>query len=375
MSFNEPRPGIQLTDAMRVDWLRLIRSENVGPATFADLLRQYNTASEALAALPELASRAGRKQLRIASESDVEREIELVHRKGARLVCMGEPDYPPALRNVDSPPPVITIAGSSDTLTRHAVAFVGSRAASLAGIKLTKQLAQTTGEAGYAIVSGLARGIDAAAHEASLTTGTVAVFAGGIDHIYPRENEKLAHAIVDQGGALITEMPFSWKPRSQDFPRRNRIVAGMALGLVVVEAARRSGSLISARLAAEAGRLVFGVPGSPLDPRSEGANHLIRGGAELITSAQDILDALAPMQERQDQAGYSLDEGDGDTFKGEPTPSDEQSFISALGHTPTDLDELIRHTGLPMGTVHLLVVQLELAGRLERLTGNKVVLV
>ncbi|MEL7272498.1 MAG: DNA-processing protein DprA [Pseudomonadota bacterium] len=367
-----PRPGIPFTEAMRLDWLRLIRSENVGPATFADLLRRYNTAGEALEALPDLAGRAGRKTLRIATPADAEKELEKVQRKGARLVCMGEPDYPPALRAADSPPPVLAVAGSGDCLTRPSVAFVGSRNASLSGIKLTKQLAGETGAEDYTIVSGLARGIDAAAHEAALSTGTVAVFAGGIDHIYPRENERLAHAIVDNEGALVTEMPYGWKPRAQDFPRRNRIVAGMALGLVVVEAAKRSGSLISARLAAEAGRLVFAVPGSPLDPRSAGANHLIRQGAELITCTQDILDALAPMQKVQNQTAYTLDEKDEDAFNGQPTSTEEQLFISALGHTPTDLDELIQHTGLPLGTVHLLIIQLELAGRLERHTGNRV---
>ncbi|MEM9733990.1 MAG: DNA-processing protein DprA [Pseudomonadota bacterium] len=368
----QARPGIPFTETMRLDWLRLIRSENVGPATFSDLLRQYNTASAALEALPELAGRAGRKTLRIANQADAEAELERTHKKGARLVCLGESDYPPALRAADSPPPVLAVAGSGECLTKHAVAFVGSRNASLAGIKLTKQLAKETGAEGYSIVSGLARGIDAAAHEAALTTGTVAVFAGGIDHIYPRENERLAHAIVDQGGALITEMPFGWKPRAQDFPRRNRIVAGMALGLVVVEAARRSGSLISARLAAEAGRVVFAVPGSPLDPRSEGANHLIRNGAELITNSQHILDSLAPMKEMGQQTRYTLDETDRAEFQNQPTPSDEDVFVSALGHTPTDLDELIRHTGLAVGKVHLLVIQLELAGRLERHTGNRV---
>ena len=271
--------GIVLTDQQRLSWLRLIRTENVGPSTFIELIKRFGTADRALDELPALVARSGRKSIKITSVAQAEAEFAKLTNFGARLVCLGEPDYPAALRAADAPPPVLTVVGSTEALTRHAVAFVGSRNASLAGAKLTGQLVSGVAAADYVVVSGLARGIDSAAHKASLHTGTIAAFAGGIDQVYPEQNEPLAHAIIDQGGAIISEMPFGWQPRAQDFPRRNRIVAGMALGLVVVEAAHRSGSLITARLANEMGRLVFAVPGSPMDPRSEGTNELIRQGA------------------------------------------------------------------------------------------------
>ncbi len=372
-----PKPGIALSQDQKLEWLRLIRSENVGPATFVDLINHFGSASAALDALPEMAQRGQPgKTIRIASVGQAEAEMEKIDRLKARLVCLGEPGYPPALRSSDGAPPLLTVLGSEDILTQTTIAFVGSRNASLSGIKFTRELASAVGDKGYATVSGLARGIDSAAHEASLSTGTVAVFAGGIDHIYPRENASLVSAIVENGGAVVSEMPFGWTPRAQDFPRRNRIVAGIALGLVVVEAARRSGSLISARLANEMGRLVFAVPGSPLDPRSDGANHLIKQGAQLITSAQDIIDAIAPIAEEPTQSGYSLDEEGKDTSDIDaPSESDREKLISAIGHAPTDVDELMRFTQLGAGTLQMLLLELDLAGKLERHSGNRVSLV
>jgi len=324
-----PNAGIQLSDQQRVAWLQLIRSENVGPATFRDLINHFGTATTALEALPELASRGnGPKQIKIASQRQAEQELTRLEKLGGRIICLGEPDYPSALLASDGSPPVISVLGSVQTLSRNAVAIVGSRNSSLSGVKLTKIFARDIAKADYVIVSGLARGIDTAAHEASLSRGTVAIFAGGVDHIYPSENKALADQIIAQNGAIISELPLSWKPRAQDFPRRNRIVAGMSLGILVVEAARRSGSLITARLANEMGRLVFAVPGSPLDPRSEGTNGLIKQGALLVSNADDILQALEPLSETNQQASYSLNEEDTKTlFSAEPDASDRSMVL------------------------------------------------
>ncbi len=367
-----PKTGIPLADTQKIAWLRLIRSENVGPATFMELIRRFGTASNALEALPELAARGRGKKIKIASKDEAEREREQIDRLGATIVCLGEPDYPTALRAADAPPPLITVKGSTDILTQNTIAFVGSRNSSIAGVKLTQSLAKEVSAAGYATVSGLARGIDSAAHTATISGGTMAVFAGGIDHIYPFENVDLATAIVENGGALISEMPFGWQPRAQDFPRRNRIVAGIALGLVVVEAAKRSGSLISARLANEMGRLVFAVPGSPLDPRSEGANHLIKQGAQLITNAEDILEAIQPLSTSSHQSGYSLEEPHGDLSDDEPSKSDRETLMQAIGHTPTEIDDLIRFTGMAPGKVQMILLELDLAGLIERHSGNRI---
>ncbi len=370
-----PSPGITLSDDQRLAWLRLVRSENVGPQTFRDLINHFGTAATALEALPDLAAkgRSGKK-IQIATISDTERELAELDQLGGKIICVGERDYPTALRAIEAAPPVLSVIGNTEILSKSVVAFVGSRNASLSGIKLTRQLASQTGQADYVIASGLARGIDAAAHEASLQTGTIAVFAGGVDHIYPHQNTHLAHDIVANGGALVSEMPLKWQPRAQDFPRRNRIVAGLSLGLVVVEAARRSGSLISARLANEMGRLVFAVPGSPLDPRSEGANHLIKQGAQLITSAQDITNAIAPLTQQNSQATYSLNEDESvrPLPSAPPDESDRQRLLSALGPTPTDVDELIRFAKIEPAKMQLLLLELSLGGQLERHPGNRV---
>ncbi|MGB3834071.1 MAG: DNA-processing protein DprA, partial [Mesorhizobium sp.] len=268
--------GPRLSDRQRRAWLRLIRTPNVGPATFRDLVNRYGSAENAIAMLPELTLAGGAMQrVRIPSVEETEAEMEAADRFGARFVCLGEPDYPPILRTVDHPPPVLALKGEAAVLRLPAVAIVGSRNASLAGIKLARNFAAELGRDGYCVVSGLARGIDTSAHQGSLATGTVAVLAGGLDMPYPPENVELFEEIAARG-AVVSEMPFGWQPRAQDFPRRNRIVAGLGLGLLVVEAAKRSGSLISARLAGEMGRLVFAVPGSPLDPRAGGTNGLLK---------------------------------------------------------------------------------------------------
>lgn len=257
----------RLSDRQRIAWLRLIRTESIGPATFRELINRFGSAEAALEILPELVMSGGTKRLpRIPSVATIEGEIETARLAGAALVALCEPDYPPMLKRMEQPPPIIAVKGNPAVFQQPSIAIVGARNASLAGMKMARMLAGDLGREGYAIVSGLARGIDTAAHQGSLSTGTVAVLAGGLDRPYPPENVALSNQIADQGGAVVSEMPFGWEPRAVDFPRRNRIVAGLALGLVVVEAAMRSGSLISARLAGEMGRLVFAVPGSP--PRS-----------------------------------------------------------------------------------------------------------
>jgi DNA processing protein len=286
--------GIVLTDRQRFDWLRLFRTEGVGPRTFRGLVNRFGGAGAALEALPE-ASRAAGRPVKPPAVADIEREIEQGRRLGVRFVALGEDGYPSPLAATRDAPPVIAVRGSLAALAKPMVALVGSRNASANGLRFTQMLARDLGDAGFVIVSGLARGIDTAAHRASLGAGTVAVLAGGHGRVYPSENEPLLDEIVDTGAA-ISEMPFTVEPRARDFPRRNRIVAGLAMAVVVVEAARRSGSLITARLALEEGRELFAVPGSPLDPRAEGANDLLHAGeARLCRQAQDIVCELEPM--------------------------------------------------------------------------------
>ena len=291
-----PRAGsaIELSDRQRLAWLRLIRSENVGPATFRALVNQFGGAEAALGALPALSRRGGRASIRICTEEEAAAELEAAERAGARLVAMGEKGYPPALTHVDAPPPLLCVKGRLELAEGPIVAMVGARNGSAVGQKLTRQLATELGLEGFVIASGLARGIDTAAHLAALERGTIAVLAGGIDVAYPPENADLQRAIGEQG-LLLTERSPGFAPRGKDFPRRNRLISGISLGVVVVEAAERSGSLITARFAGEQGREVFAVPGSPLDPRSAGTNNLLKQGACLVTGSRDIVDALAPM--------------------------------------------------------------------------------
>ena len=368
------RRGVELSERQRLSWLRLIRSDNVGPATFRQLINVYGSAEAALEALPELARRGGARQtVRIAPVSEAEQEIDATAKLGARIVGIGEPDFPALLRQSDNPPPMVTIKGSAAVFDLPAVAMVGARNASLAGIKFTRKIASDLGSEGYAVVSGMARGIDAAAHQASLSTGTIAVLAGGLDHPYPPENIALFNEIPERGGAIICEMPIGWEPRARDFPRRNRIIAALGLGLVVVEAAKRSGSLISARFAGELGRLVFAVPGSPLDPRSEGTNGLIRNGAILITCAADVSEVLAPMIGRPPvPEGIEEPAREGDQVQ--PSDAARERVVEALGSTPVSVDEIIAHTGLKTQEVLLILLELDLAGRLERHSGGRVAL-
>ncbi|SEQ47133.1 DNA processing protein [Devosia sp. YR412] len=366
-----PSPGANLTDAQRISWLRLIRTDNVGPATFRQLLNRFDSAEAALDALPGLLKRTG-KPVRITSQSAAEDEIAGLSRYGARLVASSEDDYPALLRYIPASPPLITMAGGTNLDWQRTVGIVGARNASAAGIKMTRTLAMDMGERGYTVVSGLARGIDTAAHKATLATGTIAVLAGGFDKIYPDENIPLAHDILDQGGALLTEMPLGWEPRARDFPRRNRLVSGLSLGIVVVEAAKRSGSLITARLALEQNRDVFAVPGSPLDPRAEGGNALIQQGARLITCAEDILETLGSADPTR-SALFDRD-WEPDLVPDAPPPSDDDRsrLLSLLTSTPVEVDELVRQSGLSVSALQMLLLELDLAGQIEWSSGQLV---
>lgn len=357
-----------LSPSQRVSWLRLIRSDNVGPSTFRRLINRFGSAEAALDALPALAHRGGGRHIRIATPAEAADEIARIEAIGARLVAISEDGYPPHLRHVAGPPPLLTVMGTGALANLRAVGIVGARNASAAGRRMAQILARDLGQQGYAVVSGLARGIDAAAHHAALDTGTIAVMAGGLDRIYPTENIDLAHAIVENHGALVTEMPLGWEPRARDFPRRNRLVSGISLGVVVVEAAKRSGSLITARLALEQDREVFAVPGSPLDPRAEGGNTLIQQGAKLVTCARDIVNELThadptrlPLFEDEDD-----EEKSAATLTAEPTPTDRSRLLEALSHAPTAIDVLIQATGLSAPILQILLLELELAGRIER---------
>jgi DNA processing protein len=359
----------KLDPEQRLACLRLIRSDNVGPVTFRELINHYGGAVQALDALPELAKRGGRT-LRICPQDRAERELQAAERIGARIIFTIEPGYPALLAHVDAPPPAVYIKGDARLLQKPAVAVVGSRQASAAGITLARRFGSDLGRRGLVTVSGLARGIDAAVHEASLSTGTIAVLAGGIDYIYPPENARLQAAIAEKG-CLVTEMPPGFEPRAKDFPRRNRLVSGMAHGVVVIEAARRSGTLSTARMAGEQGREVFAVPGHPLDPRAEGTNHLLKSGATLVTSADDVLEALAPAL-----AGASLIMEPHAAFEDVPPAplrpppligtSDRDRVVVAMGPQPIPIDDLARATDLGARELRVILMELDLAGRIER---------
>src|ERR1043165_2036848 len=291
-------PSTNLSDTERLNRLRLIRSDNIGPRTFYALLRLCGDAATALERLPELARRGGAARAgRIFGEEDARAELAACKKLGIELVAPGEAFYPPRLALIDDAPPLLGVRGTQEALMRPMIAIVGSRNASGAGLKFTERLARDLGDAGFAVASGLARGIDQAAHRAARDSGTVAVLAGGHDRVYPPEHEDLLEAML-QSGAAISEMPLGHVPRARDFPRRNRLISGIAVGVVVVEAAHRSGSLITARIAAEQGREVFAVPGSPLDPRAAGTNDLIKQGATLTTEASDVINAVEPIMGR-----------------------------------------------------------------------------
>ncbi len=371
-----PLPQAPLDGAQRLACLRLIRSDNVGPVTFRELINHYGGADRALDALPELSRRGGRRHaIRICPREVAEAELDAARAIGAQPLFTIEPGYPPALAAVDVPPPLLYVKGNVGHLARPMLAIVGARNGSAAGQKLARLFASRIGAAGFVIASGLARGIDAAAHEAAIDTGTVAVLAGGLDNFYPPQNAALQRQIGERG-CLVTENPPGFVPRAQDFPRRNRIISGVALAVLIVEAARRSGTLITARLAGEQGREVFAVPGHPLDPRAEGTNGLIKTGATLVTEPDDILQALAPLlRAPQAPAMYGVPAGvDAAPAErsrsapdvGEVLDRERLRLLDALGPAPVDIDELGRTTGLSARVIQIGLLELALAGRLER---------
>jgi DNA processing protein len=371
-SGDSKQPSNHLSETERLNRLRLIRSDNVGPRTFNSLIAHFGDARAALERLPDLARRGGAARSgRICSEEEARAEIAAAKRIGVLLVAPGEAAYPPRLATLEDAPPLLSVRvrAEPDVLIRPMIAIVGSRNASGAGLKFAGQLARDLGDAGFVVISGLARGIDQAAHRATVESGTVAVLAGGHDRIYPPEHQELLAALLDQGGA-ISEMPLGHVPRAHDFPRRNRLISGASLGVVVIEAAHRSGSLITARMAAEQGREVFAVPGSPLDPRAAGTNDLIKQGAALVTEASDVINVIQPIMERP----IVLDarEGDDGPLDFDTDPGERGRIVALLGPSPVSLDDLIRMSGLSPAIVRAVLLELELAGRLERHGGGLV---
>lgn len=348
-----------------VDRLRLLRTPGIGPVTFRQLIMRFGTPAAALAAVPDLARRGGGKAPALRTRQDAEREIARVDKLGAKFLAVGQGLYPRLLAELEDAPPLIIARGNLNLLDRQAVAIVGARNASAAACRFARGLAHDLGQQDLIVVSGLARGIDSAAHDGALATGTIGVIAGGIDIFYPPENEERQEALYERG-LVLAEMPPGTEPRARHFPYRNRIIAGMSSGTVVVEAAPRSGSLITARLAAEAGRDVMAVPGSPLDPRAQGCNQLIRDGATLIQNAADVVEAIRPFESRVRSAPstYEPQELNGDDALG--------LVEELLGPSAVPVDEIIRLSGASSGAVQMALLELDLAGRLDRHAGNKV---
>lgn len=387
-----PEPYFELSNQQKLDWLRLIRSENVGPATFRDLINHFGSAGAALDVIPELSAKGGRKSLKICEVHRAEAELEAAGKLGIRYVTLAEPDYPEPLRFIDAPPPVLSIYGNPQCCKHPTLGIVGSRNASMSGIKLAHHFAEQLASADFTVVSGFARGIDTAAHKASIDAHSIAVMAGGVDVVFPPENEALYKDFIEQENLILSEMPLHWRPRAVDFPRRNRIIAGLSLAVLVVEAAKRSGSLITARLTNEMGREVFAIPGSPLDPRSSGTNALIRQGATLVSEPSHITESLNRLVENPEnptffkpvkqKSRFSLFEKDHE--QSAPFCADDleltastmqglrQQIIQLLGPTPTEIDDLVAHSGGTISQVQLILLELDLAGRLERHSGNKV---
>jgi DNA processing protein len=357
-----------LTPAQRRDWLRLARTENVGPVAFDQLIGRFGSAAGALGAIPDLARRGGRMaDLKVPAEAEVDRELANGEVLGARLLCACEPEFPQTVAVLDPPPPVIWARGRVELLNRAMVAVVGARVASAAGQRFARGIAAELGQAGLVIASGMARGIDGAAHEGSLPTGTVAVLGGGVDDIYPPDHASLYARIVAEG-CVVSENAPGRTATARDFPRRNRIIAGLARAVVVVEAEARSGSLITARLAAEQGREVLAVPGSPLDPRAKGCNDLIRQGAALCEGADDVLRALESLRgfREPDRGGYAAGP------IGDPDDALRATVAALLSPTPVSRDEIVRAAGAPAPLVFAALVELSLAGRCELMPGGMV---
>ncbi len=350
------------------DRLRLIRSPHIGPVTYRQLIVRFGSAGAALQALPDLVRRGGGTRFVAAPEAMIAQEMERTANWGARYVFLDDVAYPPLLAELDNAPVAMTVVGDIDLWTKPAVAIVGARNASAAGCRFARQIAQQLVDMGIVVVSGLARGIDAAAHQGALSGGTVGVIAGGIDNVYPPEHGDLQAAVADKG-LLVAEMPPGTEPRARHFPHRNRIIAGLSLGTLVVEAVPKSGSLITARLAGEAGREVMAIPGSPLDPRSRGCNQLIREGAVLVQDAADIAELIQPIDARNRPVAKAaqmtlpiVEAGD----------SERHAVTDLLGMSYVAVDEIVRQSNMPPAQVQMVLLELELAGKLERGAGARV---
>ena len=360
-----------MPDAATVAKLRLIRTPKIGPISYRQLLARFGSAEAAIEALPMLAARGGGKSPPVASAALAEGELATAARLRARHLFLFDPDYPPLLAELENAPAAMTVRGRIELFGHVGVAMVGARNASAAACRFARQLSHGLAQEGAAVVSGLARGVDSAAHEGAIAGagGTIGVIAGGIDVVYPPENAALQERVASEG-LLVAEMPPGTEPRARHFPHRNRIIAGLSLGTVVVEAAPKSGSLITARLAGEAGREVMAVPGSPLDPRAQGCNGLIREGATLVQSAADILEQVRPIDLR------AAVRSPGSRYEA-PPPEDagdaeRRTVTGLLGPVPVFTDELIRQSGLAPAVVQTVLLELELAGRLERHAGARV---
>lgn len=368
-----PRSALPKNDDQAILWLQLIRSRRVGPATFLRLITDHGSAGAALEALPGIAAAAGVKNYHPYPKSEAAREFAAGHAKGARLLFLGAPDYPALLSDISDAPPVLWTRGNAAMLRRDSVALVGARNASSLGTRMAKSLATGLGAENIVVTSGLARGVDAAAHHAALATGTIAVMAGGVDHIYPLENLKLADQIAESG-LLMSEQPIGLAPQARDFPRRNRLISGLSRAVVVVEGAAKSGSLITAREAADQGRDVMAVPGHPMDARAAGCNMLIRDGATLVRSARDVIEALALPTTR---AARQEKPQPPQTQPAEPPRATiaqamdlSRRILSLLGPTPIPEDQLIRELNLSAADLSPHLVNLELEGRLNRQSGG-----
>lgn len=350
--------------------LRLIRTPGIGPIGYAQLLARFGDAGAAIEALPMLARRGGGRTPIVPEDRAIEREMAQVARLGARYLFIGDAEYPPLLAELDNAPPAIVVRGDVTLARRPCVAMVGARNASAAACRFARGLAHDLADGGAVVVSGLARGVDTAAHVGALPA-TIGVIAGGIDVVYPPENAALQDRVAAEA-LLIAEMPPGTEPRARHFPHRNRIIAGLSAGTVVVEAAPKSGSLITARLAGEAGREVMAVPGSPLDPRAQGCNLLIREGATLVQTAADILEQVRPIDARAVRSPGSSYAG---PPPAEPSDAERTRIVALLGPVPVAVDELLRQSGAAPAAVQMILLELELAGRLERHAGGRVSLI
>jgi DNA processing protein len=345
-----------------------LRTPGIGPVTYRQLIARFSTPAAALAAVPDLARRGGGKAPALRTRDDAEREIAKVEKFGARFLALSEGLYPRLLAEIEDAPPLLIAKGNLNLLDRQAVSIVGARNASAAACRFAGGLAHDLGQGDLVVVSGLARGIDSAAHDGALETGTIGVIAGGIDVFYPPENQARQEVLYERG-LVLAEMPPGTEPRARHFPYRNRIIAGIGSGTVVVEAAPRSGSLITARLAADAGREVMAVPGSPLDPRAQGCNQLIRDGATLVQNAADVVEAIRLPASSVRSRPTIFDHAPEEMLDGEDVLA---SVEGLLGPSPVPVDEIIRLSGAPSGAVQMALLELDLAGRLDRHAGNKV---